>query len=101
MGIDGLNKFLKTKFPNIYTKHHISHFAYKKISWDVSSYIYKYMSACGKENNAWLRNFACNILLFRKYQLHIVPIFDGKAPKEKAEEHKDRKLQKNKLSKNK
>jgi 5'-3' exonuclease len=94
MGIDGFSSFIKSKFPNVYEEKHISHFAYKKICFDVSSYIYKYIAIYGKSINQWINPFITLIYLFRKNAVHVTFVFDGKAPIEKNEERLDRKIQK-------
>ena len=94
MGVDGLNSYLKTNYPNVYTNKHISYFSFKKVTFDISSYIYRYISAFGKEK--WLNGILNLIYLFKKHAVNVVPIFDGKAPPEKQTEQKDRREQRDK-----
>lgn len=96
MGVDGLNKYLQKNYPNVYTTKHISEFSFKRVSFDISSYIYRYISAYGKEKDKWLIGILNLIYLFKKYAVHIIPIFDGKAPLEKQEEQTDRRDQRDK-----
>ena len=95
MGVNGLFKFLKDKYgnDNIYETIHMSHFSYKIIYFDISSYIYSYIKIYGKYENKWLNAFVRFFLLFKQYKIHLIPIFDGKSPPEKREERDDRKLQ--------
>jgi len=54
MGIHGLSKFIRDKYSNAITCHHLSEFAYKILAIDVSVYLYKYIAVCAKdeqENN--------------------------------------------------
>ena len=64
--------------------------------WDVSSYIYRFMYSQGQDRNKWLNPFINMLMLFRRNCVNVVPIFDGKAPPEKAEERADRTDQKTK-----
>ena len=96
MGLDGFTKFIEQHFPDVYQDVHISAFSYKKIMFDVSSYIYKYMSMYGKENNKWLNAFVNLILFFKQYNVHAIFVFDGTSPPEKEEEKHDRGNQRNK-----
>jgi len=98
MGVTGLNKFLKDKYPGVYSYEHISKFAFKKVALDISSYIYMYMSTFGKDR--YLQGLLNLIYLFRKYAVNCVPIFDGKAPIEKSEERKERREQRDKQDSN-
>ena len=98
MTIDGLNTFLKSKHPEVYTNKHISYFSFKIVAFDISSYIFKYMSSYGKER--WLMGMLNLFLLFKKHAVHVIPIFDGKAPKEKQEEQQDRRENRNKSEEN-
>jgi len=96
MGIDSLNKFLRDKYPDVYKEVHLSAFAFKKVPFDISSFIYKFISSYGKEQNKWLNAFIKMILLCRQNAVNLIPIFDGKAPPEKDEERFDRGEQKDK-----
>lgn len=88
MGIDGLNKIIQSK--DLYHLVPLNKFAFKKIAWDVSSWIYQFLYRQGQEGNDWLQPFVQLILLFRKNAANIIPVFDGKAPPEKDDEHADR-----------
>lgn len=90
MGIDGLNKLIRDKHPELYHYLPLHTFAFQKISWDVSSWIYQFLYRQGQIGNNWLQPFIQLILLFRKNAVNVIPIFDGKAPPEKDEEHAER-----------
>lgn len=96
MGLDGVNKFLQDKYGHVYNSIPIRNFVFKKIAWDVSSHIYKFMHAQGADNSKWLNPFINILLFFRKNCVNVVPVFDGKAPPEKDEERTDRSEQKDK-----
>src|SRR5437016_14680972 len=96
MTITGFNKFIADKYPHLYHSSHISEFAFKKVPWDISSYIYTFIHSKGKDTKKWLQPFVSMLLLFRKYSVNVVPVFDGKAPPEKSEERADRAEQKTK-----
>jgi 5'-3' exonuclease len=94
MGVTGLFKFLKDKFgEEIYEYIHISHFSYKIIYFDISSYIFSYIKIYGNNTNNWLNAFVKLFMQFKQYKIHMIPVFDGKSPAEKYEERNDRKLQ--------
>lgn len=90
MGIDGLTKLIREKHPELYHYVPLREFAFQKIPWDVSSWIYQFLYRQGQEGNSWLQPFIQLIILFRKNAVNVIPIFDGKAPPEKDEEHADR-----------
>lgn len=96
MGINGLMDFLHKKHPDVFESVHISSFAFKKVSFDISSIIYKYIITSGREMNKWVNSLLGFMFLFRRYSVHIAPVFDGKAPAEKAEERRDRLTQRDK-----
>lgn len=94
MGVTGLFKFLKDKFgDDIYEYIHMSHYSYKVIYYDISSHIFSYIKIYGNLNNSWLNGFVKIFMLFKKYKIHLIPVFDGKSPTEKKEEREDRKSQ--------
>jgi len=90
MGIDGLNKIIREKYRELYHHVPLHKFAFQKIAWDVSSWVYQFLYRQGQEGNDWLQPFVQLILLFRKNAANVIPIFDGCAPPEKDEEHADR-----------
>lgn len=96
MGINGLNEFIKNKYPQVTKYDHISKFAFKRISLDVSPFIYRFMNVYGKEDNKWLRCFINLTILLKKNYVRFIPVFDGECPIEKKEEQLDRKITKNK-----
>jgi len=89
-------EFLHKNYPNAFESVHISQFAFKKISFDISSIIYKYIITSGRDMNRWVHSLLGFMFLFRRYNVHIAPVFDGKAPAEKEEERKDRGSQRDK-----
>lgn len=97
MGVTGLNNYLK-KYPAVVTQCHLSHFAFKRIAFDISSYIYRYMATYGKVDNKWINAFIYLMCVFRENAVHMIPIFDGKPPPEKMEESADRSVQRGKIT---
>ena len=94
MGIKLLNTFLRSKFPKTINRVKWEKLIYKRIVIDTNNYMYKFLS----EDNL-LESFIrmCDLFMFYK----IVPlfIFDGKAPEDKKEEIKERKLERKKCKK--
>lgn len=88
MGIKGLNAILRKH--NIPKISHLSEFSFKKVPFDISSYIYKFMATYGKETSKWIQCFLNLIILAKKYRVHLVPVFDGVAPVEKNKEKQRR-----------
>lgn len=87
MGIKGLNKFLREKFPEIFEEINISTYAFKKIAIDISLFLCKYKVIFGDK---WLSSFIHLITFLRKNEIHCIIIYDGKAPIEKSDEQKKR-----------
>lgn len=93
MGVTGLNKYLSEHFVDIYQKVHLSHFSYKRVIFDISSYIYRYIAKYGKDTNGWLAAFVRLLCLFKQHSVHLIPVFDGVSPAEKQEEKQKRGIQ--------
>lgn len=89
MGIEGLIKFIRDEHPSAITIDHIANIGTGKlIVCDISTYLYRYKLLLKEK---WLFSFYKNFLkLFKKYNLHVTFIFDGKPPKLKEEERKFR-----------
>ena len=98
MGIKDLHKFLKKKCGDVYVEKHLSHYAYKKIAIDISTYIYKYKNVFREH---WLYAILKLITCLRKNKIHPIIIFDSKNPiEEKKEEFARRKKEKEKQQNN-
>lgn len=87
MGINKLNQLLKNQCPSVYKEVHLSEFAYKKVSIDVSLFMCKYKSI-GESN--WLESFLNLIVCLRRNDIHCVFIFDSGHPPEKVQEKEER-----------
>ena len=87
MGINKLNQLLKNQCPSVYKEVHLSDFAYKKVSIDVSLFMCKYKSI-GEGN--WLESFLNLIVCLRRNDIHCVFIFDSGHPPEKVQEKEER-----------
>lgn len=83
MGIKNLHRVLEKYAPGCYTKRHLSHYSYKKIAIDISLYLYKYKAIHGER---WVECFLALIVALRKWDVHCIFIYDGKAPQDKVEE---------------
>jgi 5'-3' exonuclease len=95
MGIKSLHRLLEKYAPNCYRHVHLSQYAYKKIAIDISLYLYKYKAIHG---NRWLECFLTLITCLRKWDVHCIFIYDGKAPVEKVEEQLRRRESRAKLN---
>ena len=89
MGIKQLNKFIRLKCNDILNKKHFSTLYKKKVCIDTMIYIYKYI-----REEALLESFYKMCLLFRKYNITPLFVFDGSIPIEKKFEIKRRKEKK-------
>jgi flap endonuclease-1 len=94
MGIHSLHQILQKYAPNCYTEKHISFLSEKKIAIDISLYLYKYKASSGER---WLECFLGMIQCLRKWNIHPIFIYDGKAPQEKFDEQTKRRQSKIKL----
>lgn len=94
MGIKGLGKFLRTNYPAIYESIHISEYSLHKIAVDTSLYIYKYKTIMGDK---WICGFYNMLACFRKYNVHVVFVYDSGSPPEKQEEKNERHDRKKKI----
>lgn len=94
MGVKGLSKFLKDKYPQHFKLVHISDFKYRKVAIDLSVYLCNYKASCNDPSNSydlsWLRALFNLVLTLRASQVHCVFIFEGKAPPEKDDERSKR-----------
>lgn len=97
MGINNLNKFIKSKFPNCQTPVHLSKYRYKIIAIDTSNYMYRYKCAYG---DRWLSAFVSLVMCLRSNDIHCVFVYDTKAPVEKTRERAKRKKQRDDLASN-
>ena len=97
MGINNFNQFLREKCPSIYEEIHLSEYAYKRISIDISLYMHKFKAVCG---DRWLSAFVNLVACLRRNEIHCAFIFDGKAPIEKINEQAKRRKDREKLENN-
>ena len=95
MGIKkGFLSFVKRKYPMILKEGFISDLEGKKIVIDIFSFLYRYIHALGKDNNKWMSAVFKHFMIFKKYNIDVIPVFDGKPPPEKYEERIYRKEKK-------
>jgi len=83
MGIRHLHPLLQKYAPNAYKTRHLSEYSFKKVAIDISLYLYKYKAITG---DRWLESFMSLIQCLRKWDVHCIFIYDGKAPAEKLDE---------------
>ncbi len=96
MGIDKLNKFLQKKTPNAYIKKSVYDFENQKVAFDVSLFMYKYMSyalkiVVNKTNllehdidrkellRIWINAMIKSLCIWLTYKITPVMVFDGVA----------------------
>lgn len=94
MGIKGLTKFLRTKYPDVYERIHITEYAYQKIAIDTSVYLYKYRA---KRGSLWLGSFINLVACLRRNQIHCVFVYDSGAVPEKQRTKDERAGQRQKM----
>lgn len=94
MGIKGLNKFLKSKCPDVFKTIDLSTLCYMKGAVDISLYMFKYKTIFGDAWPAAILNF---ISCLRSNDIHACFIYDTSSPKEKEDERKKRKNRRDKL----
>ena len=90
MGLHGVSKWLREKYPHLMHKSHISLFAHERVFVDITSFIFKYVFIHGTDSSMWINQFLHLMLSFRKNRVYVVPVFDGQAPAAKADEQKAR-----------
>ena len=78
MGIKNLNQFLKKKNINCINDINISQLNGKKLAVDTSIFLYKF-----KYSYKLVDNFLQQIYHFKKNNIDLIYVFDGKPPKEK------------------
>jgi len=95
MGIKkGFLSFIKKRFPSVFQSVHISKFEGKKLAIDIFSFFYRYIHTFGKDDNRWIASMTKHFLTFKKYNVTVIPVFDGKPPVEKNEERIQRRERK-------
>ena len=94
MGINGLNAFIKTKFPDIIQEKNLRELGYSKCAIDTSIFIYKFLY----KNDRFIEGFFQQIYRLITNGITPIYIFDGCPPKEKLEIIKNRKSRKKELT---
>lgn len=95
MGIKkGFLSFVKKRYPSVFQNVHISSFSGKKLAIDIFSFFYRYIHTFGKDDNKWISHMMKHFITFKKYNVNVIPIFDGKPPVEKNEERNQRRERK-------
>lgn len=96
MGIQGLNMYLKDKFPSVHKEVSLRDFQYKKVAIDTSLYMFKFKTVFGEDG--WLKAFINLVCCLRKNEIHCIFIYDTSAPVEKTAERNERKEKRDKLA---
>jgi len=86
MGIRLLQTFISSLKDHSIKEHHLREFSNKKITVDISIYLYRF-----KEMGNLLENIYLMCSIFRYYNIHALFIFDGKYQKNKNETMQKRK----------
>jgi len=94
MGIKNLNKIIKRFAPGVQYTAPISRFAFMQVAVDLSLYLNKFKAVAG---DRWLSCFVNLVTALRRNDVHIVVIYDGESPPEKADERQRRREQRDKL----
>jgi len=87
MGIKSLHQILQEHAPDCYKPTHLSNYAFKKIAIDISLFLFKFKASAG---DRWINSFIDLVNCLRKWDIHSIFIYDGKAPLEKFEEQQKR-----------
>ena len=91
MGIQYLNRILRTYAPDGINQISLYSLKNKTLAVDTSIYLYRYQA-----ENALIENIYLMISLFKYYKITPIFVFDGKPPQEKFEELEKRKKLKQK-----
>ena len=95
MGIHLLQTFIASLNDRSIKEQHLREFSNKKITVDISIYLYRF-----KEKGSILENIYLMCSIFRYYNIHALFIFDGKYFKSKNETMRKRKESKKQAKKN-
>lgn len=96
MGIKNLNQFLKKREVN--TTLPVSTLKYTKIAIDTPMFLFKFKGVNDPSTNDWLGCFITFVAFLRKYDIHPIFIFEGKAPLEKAPAQEERRVQRQRMT---
>lgn len=100
MGVRNLYKFLKTNYPHIFVKVHVSNYQFQKVTIDTMNYMYKIMATEAKygrlRDEDWIKAMVLFALSFRKNLVHACFVFDGEAPHFKTKTREKRSEDRNK-----
>ncbi len=88
MGITNFAQFVTKKFPTVFKQIHISKYSGQKAAADIASYLYRWKL---KQPVKWLSLMIPWLTVFKRNNIHVVIVIDGKAPAQKAKTHEKRK----------
>ena len=95
VGIKNLSQFLKKH--EVQETLNISVLKYTKIGIDAPMFLYKFKGLYNPSSNEWLGCFITLISFLRKWNIHPIFVFEGKAPPEKARAQEERREQRQKI----
>lgn len=95
MGIKGLIKFLREKYPETVEEKSISDYAFQIAAIDVSIYLYKFKSI---NQHQWFNMFYNFVCFLRRKFIHPLFVFDTGHPEEKSKEKEIRKEKRDKTT---
>lgn len=87
MGINGLSKFLKDNYPEIFEPIHLSEYQYKQLAIDTDIYMWQYKSGFGFN---WINAFLKLVAMIRRNNVHCVFVYGTGHPQEKNNEREKR-----------
>jgi 5'-3' exonuclease len=96
MGVKGLSRFLKLKYPSIYSEYPIEFFKGKSLVIDTFGFLYKYL-ILSSSMQGMIQSLISFIYSFLQYDITPIFILDGFNKAQKIEEIKNRKEKRNKL----
>jgi 5'-3' exonuclease len=96
MGIKNLSQFLKKR--EVHETIHIATLKYTKIAIDTPMFLFKFKGVCDPSSFDWLGCFITFIAFLRKWDIHPIFVFEGKAPPEKAPAQEGRREQRQKMT---
>ncbi|CCV02235.1 Flap endonuclease 1-A [Invertebrate iridescent virus 30] len=96
MGIKNLSQFLKKR--EVFETLDISTLKFMKLGIDAPMFLFKFKGVTDPSTQDWLQCFITFIAFLRKWDIHPIFIFEGKAPPEKAPAQEERRIQRQKMT---
>lgn len=96
MGIKNLSQFLKKR--EVFETLDISILRFMKLGIDAPMFLFKFKGVTDPSTKDWLQCFITFIAFLRKWDIHPIFIFEGKAPPEKAPAQEERRIQRQRMT---